>query len=101
MALSKDLLDVIDQPVYYINWDSLEIVKEVLVPSCQNDWVWYSYKNDIYLLESEIYEDEIVAAETLLGAIIKMKNEQLLYLSKKERQLIELIGGNVIEKVVG
>jgi hypothetical protein len=100
MPRSVDLLDIIDKPAYYINWMELIVEKEVLVPVCQSDWVWYSYKNDIYLNENDIFDDERAAAETLLGEIIKQKKEMLLSFSRKENELIELISGGIIEKVV-
>lgn len=100
MARSTDLLDALDNPVYYINWDEMSIESEVLVPVCNNDWTWYSYRNDIYLIESEIFDTEQEAAELLLGEIIKMKKESILYYSRKENELIELINGNQLEKVV-
>lgn len=100
MARSTDILDAFDNPVYYINWNEMSIEQEVLVPVCNNDWTWYSYRNDIYLIESEIFDTEKEAAELLLGEVIKMKKESILYYSRKENELIELINGNQLEKVV-
>lgn len=100
MARSTDILDAFDNPVYYINWNEMSIEQEVLVPVCNNDWTWYSYRNDIYLIESEVFDTEQQAAELLLGEIIKMKKESILYYSRKENELIELINGNQLEKVV-
>lgn len=100
MNRSVDLLDVIDNPVYYINWQRLSIEKEVLVPVCQNDWTWYSYRNDVYITENDLFDTEKEAAESLLGSIIKKKKEAILYFARKENELIELINGNKLERVV-
>jgi hypothetical protein len=100
MARSTDLLDALGNSVYYINLSEMSIEKEVLIPVCNNDWTWYSYRNDIYLIESEIFDTEREAAELLLGEIIKRKKESILYYSRKENELIELINGNKLERVV-
>ena len=100
MARSVDLMDIIDKQVYYINWQELKVEKEVLIPVCSNDWYWYSTKNNIYMLEHELYDDEKAATEMLLGSIIAMKKEAMLFYAGKERELIEFLNDNKIEKVV-
>lgn len=61
--------DIADVPVFYINWRTLSIVKETLVPSASGDWLWYSRKNDCFLNESELYFTEEAALSSLNGRI--------------------------------
>jgi hypothetical protein len=100
MARSVDLLDIIDNEVYYINWKETRIEREVLIPVCNGDWYWYSSRNNVYMIESELFDTEKEAAELLLGALIQMKKDALLFYAKKEREMIELLNDNQLEKVV-
>jgi hypothetical protein len=100
MARSVDLMDIIDREVYYINWSELKIEKEVLIPVCNKDWYWYSVRNNVYMLEGNLYDTEKEAAEVLLGSVISLKKEALLFYASKERELIDLMNDNKIEKVV-
>ena len=100
MARSVDLLDIIDKQVYYINWKELKVEQEVLIPVCNKDWYWYSVRNNLYMLENELYDTEKEAAEYLLGSIIALKKEALLFYAKKERELIDFLNDNKLEKVV-
>lgn len=101
MARSKDLLDVVDSPVFYINWLNLSIVEEVLIPSCSNDWTWYSYKNDFYLMESDLFDSRVEAAEFLLGHMIASRNDKVSSFKKLERELINIICENVPDEIIG
>lgn len=101
MARSKDLLDVVDSPVFYINWLNLSIVEEVLIPTCSNDWTWYSYKNDFYLMESDLFDSKVEAAEFLLGHMIASKDENISSFKKLEKELIDIICENVEDKIIG
>jgi hypothetical protein len=101
MAPSIDLLDAIDQIVYYIDYDQLKVFGEILIPSCGNDWTWYSYSKDIYFIESDLYDDEKVASEVLLGHIIKIKNEHYLndrivplHVLQRENELLDIVSQN-------
>lgn len=100
MSRSVDLLDIIDKEVYYINWKELKVESEILIPVCNNDWYWYSSRNNVYLIESDVFDAEKEAIEALLGNVIQMKKESLLYFAKKERELIELLSDNKLEVVV-
>jgi hypothetical protein len=101
MPRSKDLLDIIDSPVFYINWLDLSIVEEVLVPSCSNDWTWYSYKNDFYLMESDLFDTKVEAAEFLLGHMITFRKDNIGNLKKIEKELIDIICANVEDEIIG
>jgi hypothetical protein len=101
MARSKDLLDVSDTPVFYINWRDLSVVEEVLIPSCSNDWTWYSYRNDCYLMESDLFDSKVDAAEFLLGHMIAMKNDKITDFKKREKELIDIICPNVSDELIG
>lgn len=101
MARSKDLLDVIDSPVFYINWLDLSIVEEVLIPSCSNDWTWYSYKNDFYLMESDLFDSKIEAAEFLLGHIMTLRNDFGSDFKNREKELIDIISHNIDDILIG
>ena len=101
MPYSKDLLDIIDSPVFYINWLDLSIVEEILVPSCSNDWTWYSYKNDFYLTESDLFNTRIEAAEFLLGHIIYLRKDNIGNLKKIEKELIDIICANIKDEIIG
>jgi hypothetical protein len=98
MSPSIDLLDAIDQVVYYIDYDKLKVVGEILIPSCGNDWTWYSYSRDVYFIESDLYDDEKVASEVLLGYVIKLKNDCFLNdrivplkILQRENELLSII----------
>lgn len=91
MDLSTDLLEAAKNPVFHIDHENLEIIEEVLIPVCQNDWSWYSYIKDAYLLESDVYTDIKEAAEALLGEVIAAKKQAILTLNEKERQLVSII----------
>ena len=88
MALSVDLLDVIDNPVYHIDYERLELIEEVLVPVNQNDWSWYSYSRDKYLPETDVFQSKEEALEILLGLVISAKKNVILSLESKERWII-------------
>ena len=98
MSPSIDLLDAIDQIVYYIDYDKLKVVGEILIPSCGNDWTWYSYSKDVYFIESDLYDKESDAAEVLLGHIIKIKNDCYLKdrivpleIQQREIELLDIV----------
>lgn len=70
MSKSVDLLDIVDKTFYYINWETLTVENEVLVPDFHRDWTWYSERNDSFLLEYEIYDSFEEAARNLLSNMI-------------------------------
>lgn len=67
MMKMLEIRDVADVPVFYINWQTLSIAKEVLSPSSCGDWLWYSRQNDCFLNESELYFTEDAALSVLNG----------------------------------
>ena len=70
MSKSVDLLDIATKTAYYVNWETLTVESEVLVPDFERDWTWYSERNDSLLLEYEIYDSFEDAARVLLSSMI-------------------------------
>jgi hypothetical protein len=108
MSPSVDLLDAIDQIVYYIDYDKLKVVGEILIPSCGNDWTWYSYSQDVYFIESDLYDDEKIASEVLLGYVIKLKNECFLNdrivpleIQQRENELLSIVSSSISAENLG
>lgn len=101
MSRSKDLLDVINSPVFYINWKELTIDEEILIPSCSNHCTWYSYKNDFYLMESDLFDSKIEAAEFLLGCLINYRKNDINRFKNVEKELIDLIAPDVDDTLIG
>lgn len=104
MSPSIDLLDAIDRIVYFIDYEKLKVIGEILIPSCGNDWTWYSYSKDVYFIESDLYDDEKIAAEVLLGYIIKLKNNCYLEdrivpleIQQRENELLSIVGAEISE----
>lgn len=85
---STDLLVCIKNPSFIIDWQNLEVIEEILIPTEVNDYFWYSNTLDAYLPETDVYLTEKDALEVLFGQFIKIKNETILKLSKKEREII-------------
>lgn len=60
-----EIEDISNVPVFYINWQTLSIVKETLVPNNYSEWLWYSRQSDCFLNESELYFTEKAALSAL------------------------------------
>lgn len=76
-------------------------MEEVLIPSCSNGWTWYSYQNDCYLLESDLFDSKTDAAEYLLGHLIALKNDKVVNFKKREKELIDIISGHISDELIG
>lgn len=98
MSLSIDLLEAIKKPAYYIDYKELSVVEEVLIPSCGNDWTWYSYLGDVYLPETDVYESREEALEVLLGHVISIKKDTLLYLHQKEQDILAILSPETVDE---
>ncbi len=96
MALSVDLLDVIDNPVYHIDPNKLELIEEILIPV--NGDKWYSHSRDAYLTEIDVYESKEEALEALLGLVISAKKNVILTLADKEKSIIEMLNPEYIDE---
>jgi hypothetical protein len=62
-----EIEEIANVPVFYINWQTLSIVREALVPNSSSDWLWYSRESDCFLNESELYFTEDAALTALNG----------------------------------
>lgn len=72
----SDLSIIAKEKFYYINWDNNTVECELLVPDSDRDWAWYSQKNDMYLYDTDLFDNSEDALRFLINNVNQINRDQ-------------------------
>jgi hypothetical protein len=73
----SDLSIIAKEKFYYINWDNNTVECELLVPDSDRDWAWYSQKNDMYLYDTDLFDNSEDALRFLINNVNQINRDQV------------------------